>query len=220
MPQMKMILPSRLDQAPKMLKSISMGDSFNKQQTCATLKLFWLWTLAVTLTWNIIGWGQSTEFTNADGIAFIEQYCIDCHQPPKPKGKLDLSTYTSIDQIVADALDWDSHLHRVRDEDMPPDDEDVDQPSIKDRMAFVDWMQDTLRDAACSDGIQPGPPMVRRLNQGEYSASVRALLDVHFDAGKHYQVKGRVVKDLTMRPRHCSSPPFMPKNIWKLHAPP
>jgi hypothetical protein len=136
------------------------------------------------LSWEQTGWGQSDEFTNDEGTAFIEQYCIDCHQPPKPKGKLDLTLYTTVDQIVEDALDWDSHLNRVRDEDMPPDDDDVTQPTMKGRMAFVDWMQKTLSNAACSDGIQPGPPMVRRLNQGEYSASVRALLDIHFDAGE------------------------------------
>ena len=161
-----------------------MGDRFSKQTRHVCQTHIWLWTLVGVLSWEQTGWGQSDEFTDDEGTAFIEQYCIDCHQPPKPKGKLDLTLYTTVDQIVEDALDWDSHLNRVRDEDMPPDDDDVTQPTMKGRMAFVDWMQKTLSNAACSDGIQPGPPMVRRLNQGEYSASVRALLDVHFDAGE------------------------------------
>jgi len=161
-----------------------MGDRFSKQTRHVCQTHIWLWTLVGVLSWEQTGWGQSDEFTDDEGTAFIEQYCINCHQPPKPKGKLDLTLYTTVDQIVEDALDWDSHLNRVRDEDMPPDDDDVTQPTMKGRMAFVDWMQKTLSNAACSDGIQPGPPMVRRLNQGEYSASVRALLDVHFDAGE------------------------------------
>ncbi|MDB4705972.1 DUF1592 domain-containing protein [Verrucomicrobia bacterium] len=161
-----------------------MGDLVRKQTrpTCQTY--VWLWALVSMLSWEQTGWGQSDEFSDDEGTAFIDQYCVDCHQPPKPKGKLDLTLYTTVDQIVADALNWDSHLNRVRDEDMPPDDDDVTQPTMKERMAFVDWMQKTLSNAACSDGIQPGPPMVRRLNQGEYSASVRALLDIHFDAGE------------------------------------
>ncbi|MDA7505329.1 DUF1592 domain-containing protein [bacterium] len=161
-----------------------MGDVVRKQTrpTCQTY--VWLWALVSMLSWVQTGWGQSDAFSDDEGTAFIDQYCVDCHQPPKPKGKLDLTPYTTVDQIVTDALDWDSHLNRVRDEDMPPDDDDVTQPTMKERMAFVDWMQQTLSNAACSDGIQPGPPMVRRLNQGEYSASVRALLDIHFDAGE------------------------------------
>lgn len=179
-----MTSPSRLDQASNIPNVMSMGDRFSKQTRHVCQTHIWLWTLVGVLSWEQTGWGQSDEFTDDEGTAFIEQYCIDCHQPPKPKGKLDLTLYTTVDQIVEDALDWDSHLNRVRDEDMPPDDDDVTQPTMKGRMAFVDWMQKTLSNAACSDGIQPGPPMVRRLNQGEYSASVRALLDVHFDAGE------------------------------------
>ena len=179
-----MTSPSRLDQASNIPNVMLMGDRFSKQTRHVCQTHIWLWTLVGVLSWEQTGWGQSDEFTDDEGTAFIEQYCIDCHQPPKPKGKLDLTLYTTVDQIVEDALDWDSHLNRVRDEDMPPDDDDVTQPTMKGRMAFVDWMQKTLSNAACSDGIQPGPPMVRRLNQGEYSASVRALLDVHFDAGE------------------------------------
>jgi len=179
-----MTSPSRLDQASNIPNVMSMGDRFSKQTRHVCQTHIWLWTLVGVLSWEQTGWGQSDEFTDDEGTAFIEQYCINCHQPPKPKGKLDLTLYTTVDQIVEDALDWDSHLNRVRDEDMPPDDDDVTQPTMKGRMAFVDWMQKTLSNAACSDGIQPGPPMVRRLNQGEYSASVRALLDVHFDAGE------------------------------------
>ena len=67
---------------------------------------------------------------------------------------------------------------------MPPDDEGVPQPSAEERLSFLQWAQDTLRTAACEDGVQPGPPILRRLNRSEYSASVRHLLDVHFDAGE------------------------------------
>ena len=123
--------------------------------------------------------------TKHQGLEFIQRYCIDCHQAPKPKGKLDLQPYaTSVEQLVKDALDWDEHLDRVREGDMPPDDDDVLQPSEGERAAFVEWVEDTLRKAASADGFTPGPAMIRRLNRSEYSASIRHLLDVHFDAGE------------------------------------
>ena len=127
---------------------------------------------------------RTVDVSLNDGVSFIQQYCVDCHQPPKPKGKLDLTLYTTKESIIVDGLEWDKHLHRVRDGDMPPDDEDVPVPGVEERMAFVNWVQSTLRDAACADGVQPGAALVRRLNRSEYSASVRHLLDVHFDAGE------------------------------------
>ncbi len=184
-----MIHPSPLDQGEMLNKSRLMGALKNRTNARTDQKFFWLRAMIAVIL-SHTGWSHAAEFTNANGTAFIQQYCIDCHQPPRPKGKLDLSIYTSLAPIIADALDWDSHLHRIRDEDMPPDDEDVIQPSTKERLAFVEWMTVTLRDAACSDGVQPGPPMVRRLNRTEYSASVRALLDVHFDAGEALPSEG------------------------------
>lgn len=67
---------------------------------------------------------------------------------------------------------------------MPPNDDDVKQPSVPDRSAFVAAIEDALHRAACADGAAPGPAMLRRLNRAEYSASVRDLLDIHFDAGQ------------------------------------
>jgi hypothetical protein len=126
----------------------------------------------------------AAELPPKTGIDFIQHYCVECHQAPKPKAKLDLSDYKSIDRIIEDALDWDQHLARVREGDMPPDDEDVIQPSTEERNDFVSWLEASLRESACADGITPGPAMIRRLNQSEYSASVRHLLDIHFDAGE------------------------------------
>ncbi len=141
---------------------------------------FWVLSLCVLLNSQLSIAATTQRYTTA----FIQSYCLECHQPPKPKAKLDLTSFLDSDQITAHALDWDQHLVRVRDGEMPPDDEDVLQPTNEERTAFVTWMETTLRDAACANGITPGPAMVRRLNRSEYSASVRHLLDVHFDAGE------------------------------------
>ena len=134
--------------------------------------------------WLFICLSLAAQEEPRTGIDFIQHYCADCHQPPRPKAKLDLTPYRSLDRIIEDALDWDQHLIRVKEGNMPPDDEDVPQPSNEERTEFVTWLDQSLRDAACRDGITPGPAIVRRLNRSEYSASVRHLLDIHFDAGE------------------------------------
>ncbi len=145
--------------------------------------------LAVTGTPDVHA-GGAVPAAEKHGLEFLRFYCVDCHDPPRPKGGLDLSIYDSVDRLVADALDWEGHLQRVRDGEMPPDDEDVPLPSVDERRDFEKWIVGTLREAACSDGISPGPPMVRRLNRSEYSASVRHLLDIHFDAGEALPADG------------------------------
>ncbi len=128
---------------------------------------------------------QEEESPQQRGMTFLQKYCVECHSPPKPKSGLDLSPYAgSVERLVEDGLDWTDHLVRVREGEMPPDDEDVAQPTEEERDAFITWVETTLKDAATRDGLTPGPPMVRRLNRSEYSASVRYLLDVHFDAGE------------------------------------
>lgn len=143
---------------------------------------------AMKCLWGLLIFqGLHTGFGQSGGEAqleFIRTYCIDCHQPPRPKAKLDLSGLTNIGSIVALGLEWDGMLQRIRDGEMPPDDEDVPLPDVIERQQFEEWIRRTLREAACEDGIDPGPAMVRRLNRSEYSASVRELLDIHFDAGE------------------------------------
>jgi hypothetical protein len=75
---------------------------------------------------------------------------------------------------------WGRILTRVRDQQMPP--QGVPGPDAQLRERFTDWVDDALRTAACVDGVAPGPAIVRRLNRSEYAATIRDLLDVHFNA--------------------------------------
>ena len=143
-----------------------------------------LWIIAIGLA-LLTPTTHAVEPEQHYGLAFIQHYCVECHQPPKPKSQLDLKPYgSSLEQLIEDALEWDEHLDRVREGDMPPDDDDVLQPSEEERLAFVEWVESTLHEAACADGVTPGKAMIRRLNRSEYAASVRHLLDIHFDAGE------------------------------------
>ena len=55
--------------------------------------------------------------------------------------------------------------------------------SIDQREQFVTWLQQTLRDQACSSGPVPGPAPVRRLNRTQYTATIRDLLNLHVNVG-------------------------------------
>ena len=113
---------------------------------------------------------------------FIKRYCLECHSGEKPKASLDVSRFDSMDKILSEALLWDDILIRLSQGDMPP--KEADLPTLNERSAFLNWVESSLQKAACQSGPHAGPAVLRRLNRAEYSASVRDLLDIHFDAGE------------------------------------
>ena len=113
---------------------------------------------------------------------FIKRYCLECHSGEKPKASLDLSRFDSMDKILSEALLWDDILIRLSQGDMPP--KEANLPTLNERSEFLNWVESSLQKAACQSGPHAGPAVLRRLNRAEYSASVRDLLDIHFDAGE------------------------------------
>ena len=113
---------------------------------------------------------------------FIKRYCLECHSGEKPKASLDLSRFDSMDKILSEALLWDDILIQLSQGDMPP--KEADLPTLNERSEFINWVESSLQKAACQSGPHAGPAVLRRLNRAEYSASVRDLLDIHFDAGE------------------------------------
>ena len=113
---------------------------------------------------------------------FIKRYCLECHSGEKPKASLDLSRFDSMDKIISEALLWDDILIQLSQGDMPP--KEADLPTLNERSEFLNWVESSLQKAACQSGPHAGPAVLRRLNRAEYSASVRDLLDIHFDAGE------------------------------------
>ena len=113
---------------------------------------------------------------------FIKRYCLECHSGEQPKASLDLSRFDSMDKILSEALLRDDILIRLSQSDMPP--KEADLPTLNERSEFLNWVESSLQKAACQSGPHAGPAVLRRLNRAEYSASVRDLLDIHFDAGE------------------------------------
>jgi len=109
----------------------------------------------------------------------LQTYCVQCHQGKAPAAKLNLSRFRTIESVRDQPRAWNRMLARVRNGEMPP--QGKPSPAMKKREGFVAWVENTLRAAACADGISRAP--LRRLNRSEYAATVRDLLNIHFNAG-------------------------------------
>ncbi len=124
----------------------------------------------------------------AEGFAFLRTYCFDCHQEEEPQAELNLARFDTVASLAAEPETWNKVVRRVRAGEMPP--EGGPLPEQDQREQFVAWVEYVLYQAACEDGVSPGPALVRRLNRAEYAATIRDLLNIHIDAGQGLPADG------------------------------
>ncbi|MGC6424463.1 MAG: DUF1592 domain-containing protein [Lentimonas sp.] len=76
--------------------------------------------------------------------AFAEKYCVECHNPKKKKGNLDLQTLLG-QPLDSHADRWTDVLIALEDREMPPEDElDVQPPSEAEYEAMVALLDQSL----------------------------------------------------------------------------
>lgn len=128
------------------------------------------------------------ELTFAQSQSFLKSYCVACHQGPKPSAGFSVAKLNTLQTMMEDPRKWSRMLARVRDNEMPP--KGAPAPPLEKREAFVNYVEDTMKTAACADGISPRPALMRRLNRTEYSATLRDLLNIHINAGRGLPADG------------------------------
>ncbi len=126
----------------------------------------------------------------------LRQYCVTCHSTEKQKGDLDLERFTSLDQVRGAPLVWERALEQIRDNEMPP--EGKPKPSPEQLKGLTDWMQSTLDEIALANAGDPGPVVLRRLSNMEYTYSIRDLTGVQsLDPAKEFPVDGAAGEGFT-----------------------
>lgn len=118
--------------------------------------------------------------TSSQSVEFFETYCLGCHDSGDAEAGLDLSAFSSLDQIPGEIEKWNRIADRIADHQMPPSDSDL--PTLDSRERIVTVIRDTIHAAVCDDGIVPAPPMLRRLNRTEYANTIRDLLGIEINA--------------------------------------
>ena len=106
----------------------------------------------------------------------VKQYCLQCHSTAKHKGDLDLEEFTSLAALLKHPEPWGRVLDQLSLGDMPP--KEKPQPTSEERARLVSWVDHALDKAAVSQAGDPGPVLLRRLNNAEYTYTVRDLTGV------------------------------------------
>lgn len=128
------------------------------------------------------------DYSFAQAQAFLKSYCVTCHQGAMPSAGFNTAKLNTLQTMMEDPRKWSRMLTRVRDNEMPP--KGAPAPPLEKREAFVEYVEGTMKTAACADGISPRPALLRRLNRAEYSSTVRDLLNIHINAGRGLPADG------------------------------
>ncbi|MEO0793830.1 MAG: DUF1592 domain-containing protein [Verrucomicrobiota bacterium] len=125
------------------------------------------------------------ESVDEDALFFVNhvqpvmsQYCYSCHGPDKQKGNIRLDEL-DFDMVNGpDAESWHTALDQINAGEMPP--KGKAQPTDEERRLVVDWMTDSLEDAAKARR-RVAQHTMRRLTRHQYANSLNELLGLSID---------------------------------------
>lgn len=106
----------------------------------------------------------------------VKKYCVGCHSSSAHSGDVDLEKFTSLPLVVREPRVWQKVNEQLQAGAMPP--KPVPQPSDAERAKIQTWVKGALLTAAQTQAGDPGPVVLRRLNNAEYTFTVRDLTGV------------------------------------------
>lgn len=119
----------------------------------------------------------------------LHQFCLKCHATREQKGDLDLEQFTSLDRVQQEPRIWRRVAEQLGDQEMPPAGEP--QPDAAQRAQLLAWIQAVLDGIAQAQAGDPGPVVLRRLSNAEYTWTVRDLTGVAaLDPAREFPVDG------------------------------
>lgn len=132
-------------------------------------------------------------FTASDYTSRVEpalkQYCLGCHSIEKHKGDLDLESVNRWADVQKHPKIWQGVAEQIANGEMPP--KDKPQPSPAEREALLAAVNAMLDEVARSRAGDPGPVVLRRLSNAEYTYTIRDLTGVpSLDPAREFPVDG------------------------------
>ncbi len=114
----------------------------------------------------------------------LKQFCTGCHSTKKKAGELDLERFGKRSDVRRGTKAWLGVIEMLGKREMPP--RKSKQPSDAQRKVLVDWMRRYLHAEAIAQAGDPGPVVLRRLSNAEYTFSVRDLTGVALDPAREF----------------------------------
>jgi len=125
----------------------------------------------------------------------LKRLCLECHATAVREGELDLERFATIRDLRADEGVWLKVIEMLDIGEMPP--EDSKQPTRSEREGLRTWVEQFLHAQALDRAGDPGPVVLRRLNNAEYTYTVRDLTGVPLDPAREFPSEGAAGEGFT-----------------------
>ena len=109
-------------------------------------------------------------------LTLVDRYCLSCHDSDTRKGELDLERFGNLGAVREDPKVWQRVVEQIESGEMPP--EKKKQPTAEERRALLGWVKRYLQAEALAGAGDPGPVVLRRLSNAEYTYTVRDLTGI------------------------------------------
>src|SRR5438034_2582886 len=117
----------------------------------------------------------------------LKEFCLGCHSTGKHKGDLDLERFTSPSEVMKHPKVWQGVVEQISLGEMPP--KEKPQPAVTQRDRLLGWANAVLDDIALARAGDPGPVVLRRLSNAEYTYTIRDLTGVEsLDPAREFPV--------------------------------
>lgn len=111
-----------------------------------------------------------------DVRALLTRYCDECHSGKRTEADVDLATFTSLADVRKQPKVWQKVAEMLDSAQMPP--KDSKQLTAEERSRLQRWVRDFLTLEASARAGDPGPVVLRRLSNAEYTYTLRDLTGV------------------------------------------
>jgi len=115
-----------------------------------------------------------------------KRYCLNCHSTAQQEGELDLERFARVQDFRPATGVWLKVAENLDNGEMPP--KDARQPSPQERKQLRDFVQRFLDAEALASAGDPGPVVLRRLSNAEYTYTIRDLTGVPLSPAKEFPV--------------------------------
>ena len=139
-------------------------------------RFLFAWTL---LPLALIAQPTGTRQASADATfdkeirPLLQQYCLACHSTARHTGDVDLEQFNTSRGVLRDTRTWQKVVDQLSIGEMPP--KAMPQPTLAERARLLGWVNGALMTAARAQAGDPGPVVLRRLNNAEYTFTIRDL---------------------------------------------
>jgi len=155
----------------------------------------------VAANFNVAQADETVEKSLADAYAkeiqpLLSQFCYDCHSQDLAEADVDLSRFENAAAVRMDIKTWLKVRLMLKTGQMPPP--DSPQPTDEDQQRLQKWVRDFLTLQANAHAGDPGPIVLRRLNNAEYNYTIRDLTGVSsLDPTQEFPVDGAAGEGFT-----------------------